>query len=187
MTATVTCWCSSRARACSTSSTTRSQGRAARGARTSARSSICAPNTLRHDGWTSADAAGLPILAGLARADEASAGAIHHALRFTVQHTQRGYVAPARHFASKSSDASLPPMGMRVRLKASFSTAGYHGQALAILNALKTYGMILADNGSNWYISGTPDPAWSDDDLDQLKHVPGTAFEVVNAGTVTTG
>ncbi len=144
-------------------------------------------NALRHDGWTSADAAGLPILAGLARADEASAGAIHHALRFTVQHTQRGYVSPARHFASKSSDASLPPMGMRVRLKASFSTAGYHGQALAILNALKTYGMILADNGSDWYISGTPDPAWSDDDLDQLKHVPGTAFEVVSAGAVTTG
>jgi hypothetical protein len=144
-------------------------------------------NALRPDGWTSADAAGLPILAGLARADEANAGAIHHALRFTVQHTQRGYVYPARHFASKSSDASLPPMGMRVRLKASFDTSGYHGQALAILNALKTYGMILADNGSNWYISGTPDPAWNDDDLDQLKRVPGTAFEVVNAGTVTTG
>jgi hypothetical protein len=144
-------------------------------------------NALRTDGWTSADAAGLPILAGLARADEANAGAIHHALRFTVQHTQRGYVYPARHFASKSSDASLPPMGMRVRLKASFDTSGYHGQALAILNALKTYGMILADNGSDWYISGTPDPAWNDDDLDQLKRVPGTAFEVVSAGTVTTG
>jgi len=144
-------------------------------------------NALRPAGWTSADAAGLPILAGLARADEANAGAIDHALRFTVQHTQRGYVYPARHFASHSSDPSLPPMGMRVRLKASFDTSGYHGQALAILNALKTYGMILADNGSNWYISGTPDPAWSDDDLDQLKRVPGTAFEVVDAGTVTTG
>ncbi len=144
-------------------------------------------DALRPDGWTSADAAGLPILAGLARADEANAAAIHHALRFTVAHTQRGYVYPARHFASKTSDASLPPMGMRVRLKASFDTSGYHGQALAILNALKTYGMILADNGSNWYISGTPDPAWDDDDLDQLKRVPGSAFEVVQAGIVTTG
>jgi hypothetical protein len=111
-------------------------------------------NALRHDGWTSADAAGLPILAGLARADEASAGAIHHALRFTVQHTQRGYVY-ARHFASKRDVAAAD--GMRVRLKASFSTAGYHGQALAILNA-QTYGMILADNGSNWYMAPPTPP-----------------------------
>jgi Fibronectin type III domain len=144
-------------------------------------------DALRPDGWTSADAAGLPILAGLARADEANAGAIDHALRFTVAHTQRAYVAPARHYASTNTDPNLPPMGMRVRLKASFDTAAFHGQALAILTALKTYGMILADNGSNWYISGTPDPAWNDDDLDQLKSVPGSAFEVVQAGALSTG
>ncbi len=136
----------------------------------------------RPAGWTSADAAGLPILPGLARADEADAGAIRHAFRFTVARTQRAYVAPARHDASSSSDPGLPPMGMRVRLKASFPLRRYHGQALVILRALKRYGMILADNGSDWYISGTPDRRWADDDLDQLKRVPGSAFEVVRAG-----
>ncbi len=140
----------------------------------------------RPAGWTSADAAGLPIVPGLARADEADAGAIHHALRFTVSHTQKAYVAPARHLASDDTDPNLPPMGMRVRLKASFNTTGFRGQALVILRALKIYGMILADNGSNWYISGTPDRRWSDDDLDQLKRVPGSAFEVVKAGPLHT-
>ena len=141
----------------------------------------------RPAGWTSADAAGLPIVPGLARADEARRGAIHHALRFTVSRTQAAYVAPARHMASNDHDPDLPPMGMRVRLKASFSTSGYHGEALVVLKALKTYGMILADNGSNWYISGAPDPRWSDDDLDQLKRVPGSAFEVVKAGPLHIG
>jgi hypothetical protein len=141
----------------------------------------------RPAGWTSADAAGLPILPGLARADEASAGAIRHALRFTVRRTQRAYVAPARHFASSSTDADLPPMGLRLRLKASFDRTGFRGQARAILDALATHGMIVADNGSDWYISGTPDTRWDDDDLDQLKTVPGRAFEVVRSGPLTRG
>jgi hypothetical protein len=141
-------------------------------------------NRQRPAGWTSADAAGLPILPGLARAPEADAGVIRHALRFTVARTQRAYVAPARHDASSATDPALPPMGMRVRLKASFRLRGYHGQALVILRALKTYGMILADNGSDWFVSGAPDPRWDDTDLDQLKRVPGTAFEVVAAGAL---
>jgi hypothetical protein len=138
-------------------------------------------SALRPAGWTSADAAGLPILPGLARADETSAGAIHHALRFTVSRSQKAYVPPARHAASDSTDASRPPMGLRLRLKASFDRTRFHGQARAILDALRRYGMIVADNGSDWYISGTPDPRWDDDDLDQLKTVPGSAFEVVKA------
>ncbi len=138
-------------------------------------------SALRPVGWTSADAAGLPILPGLARADEASAGAIRHALRFTVQRSQRAYVPPARHAASDSTDPDRPPMGLRLRLKASYDVSKVTGQARAILDALKTYGMIVADNGSDWFISGTPDPQWDDDDLDQLKRVPGSAFEVVLA------
>jgi hypothetical protein len=138
-------------------------------------------SALRPLGWTSADAAGLPILPGLARADEASAGAIHHALRFTVRRSQRAFVPPARHAASSSTDPALPPMGLRLRLKASYDRSGLHGQARAIADALARYGMIVADNGSDWYISGTPDPRWDDDDLDQLKRVPGSAFEVVRA------
>jgi len=141
----------------------------------------------RPAGWTSADAAGLPILPGLARADEASAGAIRHALRFTVRRTQRAYVAPARHFASSSSDPALPPMGLRLRLKASFDRSRFRGQARAILDALARHGMIVADNGSDWFISGTPDPRWDDDDLERLKNVPGRAFEVVRSGPLTTG
>jgi hypothetical protein len=144
-------------------------------------------STLRPKGWTSADAAGLPILPGLARADEARRGAINHALRFTVPRTQKAYVPPARHFASSSTDRSLPPMGLRLRLKASFDRARYHGQARVILDALARYGMIVADNGSPWYISGTPDRRWDDDDLDQLKTVPGGAFEVVKTGPITRG
>jgi hypothetical protein len=144
-------------------------------------------NHLRPAGWTSADAAGLPIFPGLARADEASAGAIHHALRFTVRRTQRAYVDPARHFASSDTNPDLPPMGLRFRLRADYDVSGFHGQALAILRALRTYGMIVADNGSNWYISGAPDPRWDDDDLDQLKRVPGSAFEVVRPGPLHKG
>src|SRR5690606_36645158 len=105
-------------------------------------------NRLRPAGWTSADAAGLPILPGLAKAGEASRGQIHHALRFTVSATQRGYIHPARHFASSSTNRSLPPMGLRLRLKAGFRLKGFTGQSRTILKALKTYGMIVADNGS---------------------------------------
>ena len=136
-------------------------------------------NRPRPAGWTSADAAGLPILPGLARYDEVKAGAIRHALRFTVPRTRKAFVAPARHHASSSTDRSLPPMGLRVRLKASFSTAGFGPQARVVLAALKRYGMILADNGSPWYITGAPSPRWDDDDLHALGRVKGSDLEVV--------
>jgi hypothetical protein len=136
----------------------------------------------RPRGWTSADAAGLPILPGLARAGEVVGGRITHALRVTVPRTQRAYVAPARHYASSSTDAELPPMGLRLRLKASFDLRPFHGQALVILRALKRYGMIVADNGSPWYITGAPDRRWDDDDLHNLGRVPGSAFEAVRSG-----
>jgi len=138
-------------------------------------------NRLRPAGWTSADAAGLPILPGLARYDEVARGQIDHALRFTVESTRRAFIYPARHFASDQTDPNLPPMGLRVRLRASFSTAGYPRQARIILTALKRYGMIVADNGSNWYISGAPDPRWSDDALHTLGQVTGADFEVVDS------
>ncbi len=143
-------------------------------------------NALRPSGWTSADAAGLPILPGLVRYDEVRAGAINHALRFTVSRTQRGYIAPATHFASSITDPNAPPMGLRLRLKASFDTSRYRGDALVVLNTLKRYGMFVADNGSNWFISGATDTRWNDDDLNQLKTVPGSAFEVVASGPVVT-
>jgi hypothetical protein len=141
-------------------------------------------NALRPEGWTSADAAGLPILPLLVRYPEVRAGRIDHALRVTVQRTQSGYIHPATHFASSSSDPELPPMGLRLRLKSSFDLAPYRGQALVILTALKRYGLIVADNGSSWYISGASDPRWSDVDLDQLKTVPGSAFEAVSSGQI---
>jgi hypothetical protein len=141
-------------------------------------------NALRPEGWTSADAAGLPIFPLLARYPEVRAGRIDHALRVTVPHTQAGYIHPATHLASSSDDGSLPPMGLRLRLKASFSLAGYHGQALVILRALKRYGLIVADNGSPWYITGAPDRRWNDEDLDQLKTVPGAEFEAVRSGPI---
>jgi hypothetical protein len=141
-------------------------------------------NALRPEGWTSADAAGLPILPLLARYPEVRAGRIDHALRVTVSRTQRGYIHPATHLASSDDDPSLPPMGLRLRLKAGFSLAGYHGQALVILRALKRYGLIVADNGSSWYITGAPNPGWNDEDLDQLKTVPGSAFEAVRSGPI---
>ncbi len=143
--------------------------------------------TTRPAGWTSADAAGLPILPGLVRYDEVAAGHIDHAIRFTVDRTRRAYVPPARHFASDDPDPALPPMGMRVRLRADFDVSGYPEQARVILRAMQTYGMILADNGSDWYVSGTPDARWDDDQLNTLKDVPGSAFEVVRMGPVTTG
>jgi hypothetical protein len=141
-------------------------------------------NRLRPLGWTSADAAGLPIFAGLARYDEVAAGEIRHALRFTVSRTQRGYVLPATHFASDSDDPSLPPMGLRLRLRADFDVSSFYGQSSVILRALQRYGMIVADNGTSWYITGASDPRWDDDDLNQLKTVPGTAFEVVSTGDI---
>jgi hypothetical protein len=141
-------------------------------------------NALRPEGWTSADAAGLPIFPLLVRYPEVHAGQIDHALRVTVERTQRGYIHPATHFASSSSDPSLPPMGLRLRLKASFPLAGYHGEAVVVLRALKRYGLIVADNGSSWYITGAPDPRWNDEDLNQLKSVPGAAFEAVRTGPI---
>ncbi|HWB22221.1 MAG TPA: hypothetical protein VG652_04990 [Gaiellaceae bacterium] len=137
-------------------------------------------NALRPAGWTSADAAGLPILPGLARYDEVASGAIDHALRFTASRTRNTYIYPARHEASSSSDPALPPMGLRVRLKASFNTAGFPPQARVVLEALKRYGMILADNGSPWYISGAPSAGWSNDQLHALGRVNGSDFEVVD-------
>ena len=143
-------------------------------------------NALRPLGWTSADAAGLPIFAGLVRYDEVAAGHIDHALRFTVNATQRGFVLPATHFASSSTDANRPPMGLRLRLRADYDVSGYTGQARVVLNALERYGMMVADNGSNWFITGAADTRWNDADLDQLKRVPGSAFEVVDTGPVRT-
>ena len=139
---------------------------------------------LRPDGWTSADAAGLPIFPLLVRYDDVRSGVIDHALRMTVDMTQAGFIHPATHFASSSHDPDLPPMGLRLRLKASFSLAGYTGAARIILVALKTYGAIVADNGSSWYLTGAPDPRWNDDDLDELKNVPGSAFEAVETGPI---
>jgi len=141
-------------------------------------------NRLRPAGWTSADAAGLPIFPGLARYDEVARGRIDHALRFTVQRTRRAYVAPARHYASSLTDPNLPPMGLRVRLKASFDVAGFPPQARAVLVALKRYGMLVADNGSSWYISGAPSAKWDNDDLHTLGRVKGSDFEVVQTGPV---
>jgi len=144
-------------------------------------------NSLRPAGWTSADAAGLPIFPGLVRYDEAvEQGQITHAMRFTVQNTRRAYVYPARHFASNKTDPNLPPMGMRVRLKASFDSSAFPPEVQVILRALKKYGMIVADNGSNWYISGAPDPRWSDDHLGTLGSIKGSNFEVVQMGTIVT-
>ncbi len=137
-------------------------------------------NGLRPDTWTSADAAGLPILPGLARYDEVAAGEIRHALRFTASVTQRAYVWPARHFASSNTSPTRPPMGTRVRLKADFDVSTYSPANRVILQALKSYGMILADNGSNWFVSGVPDSGWDDDDLRRLRQVVGNNFEVVD-------
>lgn len=144
-------------------------------------------NALRPAGWTSADAAGLPIFPGLIRYDEVvEQGEIRHALRFTVQRTRRAYVHPARHWASSDSSANLPPMGMRVRLKAGFDLSDFPANVQVILRALKTYGMFVADNGSNWYLSGAPDPRWDDDELATLRNVKGSDFEVVEMEEIVT-
>ena len=139
-------------------------------------------------GWTSADAAGLPIFPGLVRYDEVSGGAIRHALRFTAANTRKAYVPPAIHWASSSTDSNRPPMGMRVRLKANYAIPGsFTPETRVILQALKTYGMILADNGSNWYVSGAPDARWNNDRLvSELAAVKGSDFEVVQMNGLVT-
>jgi hypothetical protein len=138
-------------------------------------------NRLRPRGWTSADAAGLPILPGLARYDDVRRGSIDHALRFTVSQTRNTFVFPARHFASSLSDPDLPPMGLRFRLKRSFDVSKYPRQARIVLVALQRYGMLVADNGSDWFVSGAPSPKWNDDQLNTLKQVRGSDFEVVQS------
>ncbi len=142
-------------------------------------------NALRPAGWTSADAAGLPILPGLVRYDEVASGHIDHALRFTAPDTSPDWVWPARHKASDSGDPNLPPMGQRFRLKSDFDTSGFAAPVRVILEALKNYGMMLADNGGPWYISGAPDSRWNDDVLvSQLRRVPGSAFEAVDVSSL---
>jgi len=144
-------------------------------------------NKLRPAGWTSADAAGLPILPGLARYEDVARGRIDHALRFTVNDTRRAYVWPARHFASDTTDPALPPMGLRVRLRASVDISRFGPQARVLLQALKDYGMILADNGSPWYVTGAPNSGWDDDDMHQLQTLHGSDFEVVDTSTLVNG
>ncbi|MBV8343736.1 MAG: hypothetical protein JO190_01955 [Candidatus Eremiobacteraeota bacterium] len=144
-------------------------------------------NKLRPNGWTSADAAGLPILPALVKCAEVQAGAIEHALRVTFSQTQEGYIHPATHYASDSRSKTLPPMGLRIRMKASYDISGITGQAHVIAVAMKTYGMLVADNGSNWYFQGEggkTSSCWNNNDLDQLKNVPNTAFEVVKTGRI---
>ena len=141
-------------------------------------------NALRTETWTSADAAGLPIFPGLVRYDEVAAGEIAHALRFTVQKTQKAYVWPARHYASDNSDPNLPPMGARVRLKANVNISGYPAEVQVILRALQRYGMFLADNGSNWFVSGAPDERWNNDNFRHLKQIVGSNLEFVDASSL---
>ena len=136
--------------------------------------------------WTSADAAGLSVFAGLARYDEVASGAIHHALRFTVPTTQEAFVLPATHWASSNTSSSAPPMGLRLRLKADFDISGYPADDQVILTCMKTYGLILADNGSAIFITGAPDSRWNNDDLALLKQVTASDFDVVETGTVYT-
>jgi hypothetical protein len=141
-------------------------------------------NALRPAGWTSADAAGLPVLPGLLRYDEVAAGKVDHAIRFTTSTTNRMYVWPARHHAGSVSDPTYPPMGARFRLKASFPITKYRTDTQVVLRAMKTYGLVLADNGSPWYFQGTSDTRWSSAMLDQLKQIPASAFEAVSTASL---
>jgi hypothetical protein len=136
--------------------------------------------------WTSADAAGLPVFPGLARYDEVASGAINHALRFTLENSQEAFTPPASHWAANSTNTYAAPMGMRMRLKASFDISSFPPQSKVILAALQKYGMIMADNGSSIYISGDPDNRWNNDDLGSLKTVPASAFEVVQINPLYT-
>jgi hypothetical protein len=138
-------------------------------------------NHLRPAGWTSADAAGLPILPGLARYDEVRRGHIDHALRITVPRTRNSYLYPARHAASSDSDPDLPAMGQRVRLRGSFDVSGYPPQTRVVLRALKRYGALVADNGSAWYVSGAPSKGWHNGDLATFGRVRGSDFEIVDS------
>ena len=144
-------------------------------------------NALRPNGWTSADAAGLPILPGLVRRDEVLAGAILHAIRFTAPRTRNSHIYPARHHAGAGSCSCLPPMGLRVRLKKGFDISGFSPRMQVILRAMKRYGMILADNGSPWYFQGVSDVLWSDDELNELKSLHGRNFEVVDTSGLRNG
>jgi hypothetical protein len=137
-------------------------------------------NALRPDGWTSADAAGLPILPGLVRYAEVASGEITHALRFTVPQTRRAYVWPARHYASSLTGTQYPPMGQRFRLKAGYNISGFSADARVIARAMQEYGIILADNGSAWYVSGAPDEGWDNDVLHELDVLTGADFEAVD-------
>lgn len=141
-------------------------------------------HALRPDGWTSADAAGLPILPGLVRYAEVAAGEIAHAIRFTVPQTRRAYVWPARHYASDLTGSQYPPMGQRFRLKADFDISGFSPDVRVILRAMQRYGIILADNGSSWFISGVPDERWDNDVLRQLRQVTGSNFEAVDVSSL---
>jgi hypothetical protein len=141
-------------------------------------------NKLRTEGWTSVDAAGLPVFAGLVRYDEVANGVIKHALRFTVKKSCNGYIHPATHFAGSTNDRNYPPMGLRLRLKSSFDISSFSASNKVILTALKQYGMIVADNGSSMYISGAPDSRWDDDDLSKLSQVKCSDFEAVDTGSI---
>jgi hypothetical protein len=141
-------------------------------------------NDLRPSGWTSADAAGLPILPGLVRFDEVASGEIRHALRFTAPRTQRAFIWPARHFASDDADPALPPMGQRFRLRADFDLSPFPPAVRTILRALQVYGMMLADNGSPWFLSGAPDERWDNDVLHALAQVHGRDFEAVDVSAM---
>jgi hypothetical protein len=135
----------------------------------------------RPDSWTSADAAGLPIFPGLVRYDEVAAGQLEHAIRVTFDSTRNAWVHPASHCAGDTADPNAPAMGTRLRLKAGYGLGGFSGSAKVIAEAMKRYGLIVADNGSNWYFSGSSDRRWDDENLDQLKRIPGSAFQVVRS------
>lgn len=144
-------------------------------------------NKLRPKGWTSADAAGLPIFPGLVRYDEVvELGEIRHALRFTCKTTQRGYIAPATHWASRSNDRNLPPMGLRFRLRADYDVSKLAPPAQVIARALKKYGMFVADNGGDWFLSGAPNPQWNDEAIQTLRRIHGRDFEAVDTGPIVT-
>lgn len=143
-------------------------------------------NGARKLGWTSADAAGLPIFPSLVRYDEVKKGIISHALRFTVRYSQMAYILPASHYASKSTNSDYPPMGLRLRMKSSYNCTNLSSEVQIICVALKRYGMIVADNGTDWYLSGSPDARWNDDHLRDLGKIVGDAFEVVNTGSIKT-
>ena len=141
-------------------------------------------NKLRPAGWTSADAAGLPILPGLLRLDEVKAGHVDHAIRFTTNVTDRSYLWPARHQAGSVNDSSYPPMGARFRLKAGFPISSYRADTRVVMKAMKHYGLVLADNGSPWYFQGTSEPGWPSAMLDQLKTIPASAFQAVDTSSL---